>query len=76
MKHVIEIFDKETEELLKTVEVPPERKSELADLMGWKAPEDEIYGYDLTSAQLRVLEVWTKTQFSEAQYIIQLACIA
>jgi hypothetical protein len=73
---VIEVFDKETEALLETVEIPPERKSELADLMGWKTPEDEIYGYDLTSAQLRALEVWTKTQLSDVHHIVQLACIA
>ncbi|MDD1977878.1 MULTISPECIES: hypothetical protein [Pseudomonas] len=76
MKHVIEVFDSKTEELLKTVEIPSTRLAELVELMGWEDPEDEIYVYDLSPEQLSTIAEWTHTQFSETNNIIQLVCIA
>ena len=75
MKHVIEVFDRETEELRESIEIPSARHAELADLMGWKDPEDAIYVYDLSAEQLRQIEKWTGSQFEETRHIIQLACI-
>ena len=76
MKHVIEVFDSETENLIKTVEIPSARKAELVELMGWTEPEDAIYVYDLSPEQLRKIGEWTDTQFTTKNNIIQLACIA
>ena len=76
MNHVIEVFDSETEELLKTVEIPFARQAELIALMGWKEPDDAIYVYDLSPEQLRRIEEWTGTQLAGSNNIIQLACIA
>ncbi|MDD2046965.1 DUF7683 domain-containing protein [Pseudomonas putida] len=76
MKHVIEVFDSKTDALLKTVEIPSARQAELIELMGWNDPEDEIYVYDLSPAQLSKIAEWTDTQFLETNNIIQLVCIA
>jgi hypothetical protein len=73
MKHVIFIFDIETEELLERIEVPASRKKELADLMAWLEPEDEIYGYDLSVQQSHVLEEWTGRKINAPGRIAQLA---
>ncbi|MHC8402863.1 DUF7683 domain-containing protein [Pseudomonas sp. MDT1-17] len=56
MKHVIEVFDRHSEELLLSVEIPNSRHKELAKLMDWHTPEDEFDGYDLSLEQVRTLE--------------------
>ena len=49
MKHVVEVFDRQSEELQESIEIPSAREAELADLMGWKSHEDAIYVYDLNA---------------------------
>jgi hypothetical protein len=76
MKHVIFIFDIESEELLESIEIPASRKKALAELMDWQEPEDEIYGYDLSAHQLRVLEDWTGRKIVAPGRLAQLSGIA
>lgn len=76
MKHVIAMFDAETEKLIELVELPANRKKDLSDLMGWQAPEDEIYDYNLSPQQFKVLEIWTGRTINSTGRIAQLACIA
>ncbi|RON10730.1 hypothetical protein BK659_04250 [Pseudomonas brassicacearum] len=75
MKHVIEVFDKQTEELLLSVEVPNSRQEELTKLMGWQNPEDEFDGYDLSPEQVETLEGWTGKILRGMDHIVQLVCI-
>ncbi|MBD9439431.1 hypothetical protein [Pseudomonas sp. PDM04] len=76
MKHVVEVFDRQSEELQESIEIPSAREAELADLMGWKSLEDAIYVYDLNAGQLREIERWTGAHIAETGHIVQLACIA
>ncbi|KOY02948.1 DUF7683 domain-containing protein [Pseudomonas nunensis] len=76
MKHVIEVFDRETEELLLSVEVPDSRHQALRALMNWQQPDDEFDGYDLSPEQIRVLEDWTGKSLMSANHIVQLVCTA
>lgn len=75
MKHVIEVFDKHSEELLLSVEIPKSRHEELAKLMDWQTPEDEFDGYDLSLEQVRTLEDWTGRTLRDENHIVQLVCI-
>jgi hypothetical protein len=75
MKHVIEVFDKRTEELLQSVEVPSDRREDLAKLMNWLQPEDEFDGYDLSPEQIDALEQWTGKALNDENHIVQLVCI-
>jgi len=75
MKHVIEVFDRHSEELLLSVEVPNSRHKELAKLMDWHTPEDEFDGYDLSLEQVRTLEDWTGRTLRDENHIVQLVCI-
>lgn len=74
MKHVIEVFDRQTEDLLISVEVPESRYEALKTLMNWKQPDDEFDGYDLSPVQVRVLEDWTGRTLTGANHIVQLVC--
>lgn len=75
MKHVVEVFDGQTEDLLLSVEVPSDRHSELKSLMNWQLPEDEFDGYDLSPEQVKVLEEWTGTTLTNTNHIVQLVCV-
>ncbi|MGN8275068.1 DUF7683 domain-containing protein [Pseudomonas sp. SMN5] len=75
MKHVIEIFDRMSEELLLSVEIPQSYSAQLADLMGWTQPEDQYDGYDLLPDQIETLEKWTHTLLSGDNRIIQIVCL-
>ncbi|WP_339526986.1 DUF7683 domain-containing protein [Pseudomonas sp. EL_65y_Pfl2_R96] len=75
MKHVIEVFDKQTEELLLSVEIPRNRHDKLAKLMDWQTVEDEFDGYDLSPEQVQTLEAWTGKSLKDANHIVQLVCI-
>lgn len=75
MKHVIEVFDRLTEHLLLSVELPDSRKEALRTLMNWQKPGDEFDGYDLSPEQVRVLEDWTEKSLMGANHIVQLVCI-
>ncbi|VVQ04066.1 DUF7683 domain-containing protein [Pseudomonas silesiensis] len=75
MKHVIEVFDRHSEERLLSVEIPNSRHKELAKLMAWHTPEDEFDGYDLSLEQVRTLEGWTGRTLRDENHIVQLVCI-
>ena len=75
MRHVVEVFDGQTEDLLLSVEVPSDRHSELKSLMNWQLPEDEFDGYDLSPEQVKVLEEWTGATLTNANHIVQLVCV-
>ncbi|MBA4360347.1 hypothetical protein HP062_27585 [Pseudomonas sp. B14-6] len=74
MKHVIEVFDRQTEDLLLTVEVPASRRKDLRVLMNWQQPDDEFDGHDLSAEQVKVLEDWTGKSLMGANNIVQLVC--
>lgn len=76
MQHEILAFDKQTEELAFSIEVPVDQFDELANLMAWSDPEDAIYVYDLSAEQLNHLESMTGKTFSSPDYIFQLSCSA
>jgi hypothetical protein len=75
MKHVIEVFDRQTEELLLSVEISESRHESLRKLMNWQQPEDEFDGYDLSPEQVKVLEDWTGKLLMGKNNIVQLVCI-
>lgn len=75
MKHVIEVFDRTTEDLLLTVEIAAHHKEALKALMNWQEPEDEFDGSDLDEEQIKVLEDWTGEKLFDANHIVQLVCI-
>ncbi|WP_275629287.1 hypothetical protein [Pseudomonas sp. 273] len=72
MRHIIDIFDINTDSLLKSVDIPSHREKDLAQLMGWQTPEDEIYGYDLSFQQVKILEEWTGMKIDLPDSIAQL----
>ncbi|KAA0996739.1 hypothetical protein FQ192_02930 [Pseudomonas sp. ANT_J12] len=74
MKHVVEVFDRQTEDLLLTVDVPASRREALRTLMNWQQPDDEFDGYDLSPEQIKVLEDWTGKPLMGANHIVQLVC--
>lgn len=74
MKHVIEVFDRQTEDLLLTVDVPGSRRKALRVLMNWLQPDDEFDGHDLSPEQVKVLEDWTGKSLMGANNIVQLVC--
>lgn len=73
MKHIVRVFDIKTEEFLEAIEIPAYRKNELFDLMGWQDPEDEIYCYNLSAQQLKVLEEWTNREICSPDRLAVLA---
>jgi len=75
MKHVVEIFDRETEALLFSVDVPADRLDALRQLMNWNQPGDEFDGYDLSQEQVKELEQWTGRSLMGKNHIVQLVCI-
>ena len=76
MLHEILAFDKGTEELAFSIEIPADRFGQLAELMAWSEPEYAIYEYDLTPDQIRRLESMTGKAFNSPDYIFQLSCSA
>ncbi|HEF4762516.1 TPA: hypothetical protein SAN82_004990 [Pseudomonas putida] len=75
MRYVIEVFERKTEELIFSVEIPSDRKEELKTLMNWQHPEDEFDGYDLSPEQVRTLESWTNRDLNDVAHIVQLVCL-
>lgn len=75
MKHVIEVFDRETENLLRTVEIEARHTVALKELMNWVKPEDEFDGDDLTEEQIKTLEKWTGQKLLNVNHIVQLVCV-
>lgn len=75
MKHVVEVFDRNTESLLRTVEIEARHKEALKELMNWQKPEDEFDGNDLTEEQITTLEKWTGQKLLNVNHIVQLVCV-
>lgn len=75
MKHVVEVFDRKTESLLRTVEIEARHKEALRELMNWQKPEDEFDGNDLTEEQITTLEKWTGQKLLNLNHIVQLVCV-
>jgi hypothetical protein len=75
MKHVVEVFDRKTESLLRTVEIEARHKEALKELMNWQKPEDEFDGNDLTEEQIITLEKWTGQKLLNVNHIVQLVCV-
>jgi len=71
----IEIFDAQTEELLECIVIPAIYKKELFVLIGWQQQEDEIFCYDLSSEQLKVLGEWTGRELISPLWDVQLSGI-
>jgi len=74
MKHVIEVFDRNSEELILSVDIPQHRTESLKILMNWQQPGDEFDGYDLSDEQIKVLEDWTGERLLNKQLMVQLVC--
>jgi len=75
MKHVVEVFDRQTEQLLMDVDVPADRYDDLKRLMNWQEPEDEFDAEDLSPAQIKVLESWIGKSLMGETHIVQLVCV-
>ncbi|MHC8310670.1 DUF7683 domain-containing protein [Pseudomonas sp. GT1P32] len=75
MRHVLEIFEKQTEELLQSVEIPANRSEELRQLMNWLKPEEGFDCYDLSPEQVETLQNWTGTNLDNRNHIVQLVCL-
>ncbi|UVK98991.1 hypothetical protein [Pseudomonas sp. B21-048] len=76
MQHEILAFDKKTEQLAFSIEIPADQFDMLAELMAWSEPEDAIYEYELSSEQVSRLESMTGKTFGSPDYIFQLSCSA
>lgn len=76
MQHEILAFDKKTEQLAFSIEIPADQLGKLAELMAWSEPEDAIYEYDLSPEQVSRLESMAGRTFSSPDYIFQLSCTA
>lgn len=76
MKHIIDIFDADTEEHVESIDIPVYRKKALSTLVGWHEPEDEMYCYDLSAQQLIVIEEWAGRKIGAPDRIAQLAGLA
>ena len=74
MQHEILAFDKKTEELAFSIEIPADQYEELSQLMSWSKPEDAIYEYDLSPEQVGLLESMIGKTFNSPHYIFQLSC--
>lgn len=72
IENTLGIFDAQTEELIEAIEIPVARKKELFDLMKWQEPEDEIFGYDLTDYQVKVIGGWIGRDLGSARWVVQL----
>ena len=76
MMHTISAFDKTTELMVFEVEIPVKNLPELKVIMAWTEPEDEIFGYDLSSEQLQKLEELLGQKIYDQRYDFQLSSYA
>ena len=76
MTHTISAFDKTTELMVFEIEIPQKNLPELKDIMAWTEPEDEIFGYDLSSEQLQKLEELLGQKFYDQRCDFQLSSYA
>ena len=76
MTHTISAFDKTTELMVFEIEIPQKNLPELKVIMAWTEPEDEIFGYDLSSEQLQKLEELLGQKIYDQRYDFQLSSYA
>lgn len=76
MRHEILAFDKGTEQLVFSIDIPADHLDELAELMAWTETEDSIYEYDLSPLQVSRLESMLGKIFGSPDYMFQLSCSA
>ena len=76
MQHEVLAFDKKTEQLVFSIEIPADRFATLAELMDWREPEDAIYEYELSPEQVSGLESMIGKTFNSPEFIFQLSCSA
>lgn len=76
MSHTISAFDKMTELMVFEIEIPQQNHPKLKEIMGWTEPEDEIFGYDLSSRQIQLLEELLGQRVYDQRYIFQLSSYA
>lgn len=76
MTHTISAFDKTTELMVFEIEIPQKNLPELKVIMAWSEPEDEIFGYDLSSEQLQKLEELLGQKIYDQRYDFQLSSYA
>ena len=76
MIHAINAYDYETEKLNFSIEIASEQEARLAEIMGWKEPEDAIYEYDLSKEQIDQIETLVGKRFYDSSCVFQLTCYA
>ena len=76
MMHTISAFDKTTALMVFEVEIPVKNLPELKVIMAWTEPEDEIFGYDLSSRQIQLLEELLGQRIYDQRYVFQLSSYA
>jgi len=74
MNYVIEVFDKNTEELIFEIAIPDGNFDSLKAIMGWSSIEDSYYGYDLDRPQLSRLEALLGKEIFDLRYDFQMGC--
>lgn len=72
MEYRVEAFDRQTESLAFEVELPAACDEQLKLLMGWMVEQQGWEGYDLSAAQLVVLEEISGKKFDISVYDFQL----
>ena len=76
MSHTISAFDKMTELMVFEIEIPQQNHPKLKEIMGWTELEDEIFGYDLSSRQIQLLEELIGQRIYDQCYVFQLSSYA
>lgn len=76
MMHTISAFDKTTELVVFEIEIPQKILPELKVIMAWAEPEDEMFGYDLSSEQIHRLEELLGQKMYDQRYDFQLSSYA
>ena len=76
MIHTVCAFDKTTELIVFEIEIPQQSKEDLKEIMSWNDPEDEFYGYDLSSEQIQRIEELLGQRFYDERYDFQLSTYA
>lgn len=76
MIHTISAFDKTTELMVFEIEIPKQNHPKLKEIMGWTEPEDEIFGYDLSSKKIQLLEELLGQRIYDQRYVFQLSSYA
>lgn len=72
MRNFVGIFDAKTDGLVERIWIPSSRKNELYELMAWQEEDDEMYVYDLSPHQLRVIGGWFGRDLTLPSWIVQL----